>query len=70
MLVGYGAAGVFGGSSNVKTLSGERWRCCHTLKGHTGGKLTLKKIVLKNRLMVQNLKIALMRMFIILKLYV
>ena len=34
---GYGATGVFGGSSNIKTSSGERWRCLHTLKGHTGG---------------------------------
>ena len=36
---GYGAAGVFGGSSNFKTSSGERWRCSHTLKGHTGGEV-------------------------------
>uniref|UniRef100_F6WHS8 Protein HIRA n=1 Tax=Ciona intestinalis TaxID=7719 RepID=F6WHS8_CIOIN len=38
---GYGGAGVFGGQPTLKTSTGERWRCTHTLKGHTGDVLDL-----------------------------
>ncbi|CAK8689613.1 protein HIRA-like [Clavelina lepadiformis] len=38
---GYGGASMFGASSKLKTGTGERWRCTHTLKGHTGDVLDL-----------------------------